>query len=154
MDYEDNLGYLINKAARLTKWDLNNALASVGITSAQWGLIRDIFINEESCHSEDERIQQLTAAAIAERLHADRPTVSCMIEKLVNQGWTYRISNPKDGRSQVILLTDKAKELMPQLGILSENTLEKAIKGFDDNEVLLLKQYLGRMIENLKPKKV
>lgn len=154
MDYEDNLGYLVNKAARLTKWDLNNALASVGITSAQWGLIRDIFINEENCHSEDERIQQLTAAAIAERLHADRPTVSCMIEKLVNQGWTYRISNPKDGRSQVILLTDKAKELMPQLGILSENTLEKAIKGFDDNEVLLLKQYLGRMIENLKPKKV
>ena len=150
MDCEDNLGYLINKAARMTKWDLNNSLASLGITSAQWGLIRDLFINEKRCNSEDERLHKLTAAAIAERLHADRPTISCMIERLVNQGWTYRISNPKDGRSQMILLTDKAKELMPKLGHLSENTLKKATKGFDDNEVEQLKQYLNRMIENLK----
>jgi MarR family transcriptional regulator for hemolysin len=151
MDNDGNLGYLINKAARLTKWDLNNAMSGSGVTSAQWGLIRDLFINEKKCKSEDERLHKLTAAAIAERLNADRPTISCMIERLVNQGWTYRVSNPKDGRSQMILLTDKAKEIMPRLEFFGDKTIEKAVKGFDDKEVEQLKQYLLRMIENLKP---
>lgn len=150
MDCENNLGYLINKAARMTKWDLNNSLTSSGITSAQFGLIKDIYFNEKKYSDEEERLQKLTPAAIAERLNADRPTISCMIEKLVNQGWTYRISNPKDGRSQIILLTEKAKEMMPKLEFLRGKTLEKAIKGFDDNEVDKLKEYLIRIIENLK----
>ena len=85
MDYEKNLGYLINKAARMTKYDLNNALAEEEITSAQWGLIRDIYLTESMCGSEEEILCKLTPAAIAERLHADRPTISCMVEKLVKQ---------------------------------------------------------------------
>ncbi|MDF2890676.1 MAG: transcriptional regulator [Clostridia bacterium] len=149
MDYSNNLGYLVNKAARMTKWDLNHSLAELGITSTQWGLIRDICINEKMCGNDEERLLKLTPAAIAERLRADRPTVSCMVEKLVKQGWAYRISNPKDGRSQIILLTDKAKGLIPKLEHLSESTLEKATKGFGENEVEQLKQYLMRMIENL-----
>lgn len=151
MDYIDNLGYLINKAARMTKWDLNNSLAKLGITSAQWGLIRDIYIYENMCSSEEERLCKLTPAAIAERLCADRPTISCMIERLVKQDWAYRILNPRDRRSQIILLTDKAKELMPKLEYLSEGTLKKATKGFGENEEEQLKQYLIMMIENLKP---
>jgi MarR family transcriptional regulator for hemolysin len=150
MDYIDNLGYLVNKAARMTKWDLNNSLTELGITSAQWGLLRDIFMNEKVCSSEEKRFYKLTPASIAERLRADRPTISCMIEKLVTQGWAYRIFNPKDRRSQIILLNDKAKELIPKLERLSENTLGKATKGFDQKEVEQLKQYLIRMIENLK----
>jgi DNA-binding MarR family transcriptional regulator len=149
MDYKDNLGYLINKAARMTKWDLNNSLLSLGITSTQWGMIRDISLTEKTCITEEERLNKLTPAAIAERLCADRPTVSCMLEKLVKQGWAYRISNPKDRRSQIILLTDKAKELIPSLERLSESTLEKAVKGFGENEVEQLKHYLARVIENL-----
>lgn len=149
MDYSDNLGYLINKASRLAKWDLNNSLAEEGITSAQWGLIRDIYINEKLCNSEEEKLQKLTPAAIAERLRADRPTISCMLERLVKQGLANRISNPKDRRSQMIHLTEKAKELMPKLEFLSDNTLERAVKGFDENEVKQLKQYLMRVIENL-----
>lgn len=151
MDYIDNLGYLINKAARMTKWDLNNSLTESDITPAQWGLLRDIFMNEKVCTSEEERFHKLTPAAIAERLCADRPTISCMIEKLVKQGWAYRVSNPKDRRSQIILLNDKAKELIPKLALLSENTLKKATKDFSENEVKQLKHYLIRMIENLKP---
>ena len=150
MVYEDNLGYLINKASRLTKWDLNNALASSGITSAQWGLIRDIFLTESMYHSEEERLYKLTPAAIAERLHADRPTISCMVERLVKQDLAYRVSNPNDRRSQIILLTDKARELIPKLERLSENTLQKALKEFSEEETKQLKKYLARMIENLK----
>lgn len=149
MDCKDNLGYLVNKAARMMKWDLNNSLLKLDITQAQWGLIREIYRSEMLCSNEEERLNKLTPAAIAERISADRPTVSCMLEKLVKQGWAYRISNPKDRRSQIILLTDKAKEFMPTLERLSEDTLKKAATGFDDNELAQLKLYLARIIENL-----
>ncbi|MDF2591306.1 MAG: transcriptional regulator [Clostridia bacterium] len=149
MDYYDNLGYLINKAARMTKWDLNNALTDVGITSAQWGLIRDIFLTESICNNEAERLCKLTPAAIAERMHADRPTISCMVEKLVKQDFAYRVSNPNDRRSQIILLTDKAKVLIPKLMQLAEDTLEKATTGFSEEDTKQLKEYLSKVIENL-----
>jgi DNA-binding MarR family transcriptional regulator len=149
MDYYDNLGYLINKAARMTKWDLNNALTDVGITSAQWGLIRDIFLTERICNNEAERLCKLTPAAIAERMHADRPTISCMVEKLVKQDFAYRVSNPNDRRSQIILLTDKAKVLIPKLMQLAEDTLEKATTGFSEEDTKQLKEYLSKVIENL-----
>ncbi|OGO77752.1 MAG: hypothetical protein A2Y23_03910 [Clostridiales bacterium GWB2_37_7] len=149
MDHCNNLGYLLNKAARMTKWDLNNALADEGITSTQFGLIKDIYFNEKRCIDEEEKLQRLTPAAIAERLNSDRPTISCMIERLVKQNLAYRISNPKDRRSQIILLTDKAKEIMPMLEFLGDKTMEKAIKGFDEHEEALLKLFLTRIIENL-----
>lgn len=149
MEHKNNLGYLLSKASRLTKWELTNVLMEVGITAAQFGLIKDIYINEMQCQDEEEKLQRLTPAAIAERLHADRPTVSCMIEKLVKQDWAYRVSNPKDRRSQIILLTVKAREMMPKLQLLGETTMDKAVKDFDEQETAQLKQYLMRIIENL-----
>lgn len=149
VDHNNNLGYLIIKTAKLVKWDFNNTLANEGITSAQWGLIRDIYANEKLCSNENDKLQRLTPAAIAERLHADRPTVSCMIERLVKQGWAYRISNPNDRRSQIILLTEKTKELMPKLECMSEKIVERAMQGFAASEKEQFKQYLVRIIENL-----
>lgn len=150
MDCGSNLGYLLSKAARMTKWDLNNTLADEGITFPQWRLLKDIDIHEQKCSNEEERLKLLTPASIAERLNADRPTVSCMLERLVKQDYVYRISHPKDRRSQIILLTDKAKGLMPKLEFLSEKTLEKAVEGLEENEVILLKTLLNHIIDNLQ----
>ena len=149
MEHSDNLGYLLNKAARMTKWDLTNALQAEGITAAQFGLIKDVYVTERLFKDEEEMLQHLTPAAIAERLHADRPTISCMIERLVKQDWVYRASNPKDRRSQIILLTDKAMALMPKLEILGKQTMSKATKDFDEAELNQLKKFLHRIIENL-----
>jgi MarR family transcriptional regulator for hemolysin len=149
MNYGNNLGYLLNKAARMTKWDFNSRLADEGITSTQWGLIRDIYLNEKLCSNEEEKFVRLSPASIAERLQSDRPTVSCMIERLVRQDLAYRISNPKDRRSQEIMLTDKAKQLMPKLEALSDSTIARAVKGLTEEDIGRLKNYLTRIIDNL-----
>jgi DNA-binding MarR family transcriptional regulator len=146
---KDNLGYLLSKASRMTRWDLTNNMAEEGITSAQWGLIRDIYTNELLCKTEEEKYQRLTPAAIAERLHSDRPTISSMVERMVKNGLAYRVSNPKDRRSQIILLTDRTKALMPKLEALGEVTMKKATKDFSEAEVAQLKQLLQRIIDNL-----
>lgn len=149
MDSNQNLGYLLNKAAKMAKWNLNCRLADEGITTPQWGLINDIYVNEKLCQNEEDKLCRLTPAAIAQRLHADRPTVSCMIDRLVKQNLAYRVSNPKDRRSQIILLTDRVKAMMPNLEQLSQETIECAVKGFEPEEIVLLRNLLTRIISNL-----
>ncbi len=140
----NDLGYLINKAARITKWELNNRLSDIGLTSPQFAVLRDVFCNE----NKDETLISLTPASIAERLHADRPTISGIIHRLTKQGWVRRTENPNDRRSQIIVLTDKSKQLMGTLESLSNETIKKGIKDFTEDEIENLKNYLLKIIEN------
>ena len=141
---ERNLGYLLNKAARITKWELNNKLSDLGLTSSQFAVLRDLYT-----HRDSENIHQdLTPAFIALRLHADRPTISGIVERLVKQGWVERVTNPEDRRSQLILLTDKAMELLPTMEAISNDTMEKAMHGLKEEEVEALKTYLTKIINN------
>ncbi|MBB6215899.1 MarR family transcriptional regulator for hemolysin [Anaerosolibacter carboniphilus] len=140
----NDLGYLINKAARLTKWELKNKLSDVGLTSSQFAVIREIGCNE--CKSDN--TISLSPAAIAERLHSDRPTISGIIQRLTNQGWVRRTENPNDRRSQIIVLTEKSKELMENFESLSNEAIKRGIWDFKEEEIENLKGYLRRIIDN------
>jgi DNA-binding MarR family transcriptional regulator len=142
----NDVGYLINKAARLTKWELNNRLGDVGLTSPQFAVLREIFCNE----SKGDDKEYLTPAAIAERIYADRPTISGIIQRLTNQGWVRRIEKPNDRRSKIIVLTDKAIVLMGTLDSLSSETMKKGLKDFSEEEIENLKKYLLKIINNFK----
>lgn len=141
----DELGHLLLNASRRLKWSLAGRLADVGLTFPQWMVLNDIYVIEkekkESCY--------LTPASVAERLNVDRPTISGIIERLEKNSWVYRIINAEDRRSYIIMLTDKAKELMSELETLGNQAIEKAVKGFTDDELKQLKQYLQRIIDNL-----
>ncbi|MDF2519630.1 MAG: putative transcriptional regulator [Clostridia bacterium] len=150
MDYNNNLGHLLSKAARMTKCDFSNRLSQYEITPAQWGVLKDISIQEALCISEEEKMHILTPAAIADRIHADRPTISGVIDRLVKQQLVNRISNPKDRRSQVILLTDKARTIIPELEALSDLTAQYAVEGFSEDEVKQFEDFLQRVIKNFK----
>lgn len=143
-EQEKNLGYLLNKAARLTRWELNNKLSDLGLTAAQWAVIKDIQLHEK----ETDQYQYLTAAAIAQRLNNDRPTMTGIIQRLIKNEWVFRRVNPVDGRSQIVLLTDKARALIPKMEQLSEETMQVAMKGFTPHETAVLTQALLRIIEN------
>lgn len=140
----DDLGHMLMSSAKLIKWDLSGRLGDVGLTSPQWMVLSDIFVHEDS---EDINLK-LIPAAIAERLNIDRPTISGIIERLEKQGWVYRVNNPEDRRSYIIMLTNKAKLIMSKLDELSSLTMEQALKGFAEEEISQLKQYLHRIINN------
>ena len=139
-----SLGYLITKASKTTKWDLSNRLtdADLGLTASQFAVIKDIEVSETMS-------SDTTPAEIAKRLNSDRPTVSGILERLVKQGWVYRVTHPEDRRSHFIKLTDKAKENLGLLEELSNSTMEKALEGFKEDELQNLMEYLGRVIRNL-----
>lgn len=145
----DDLCHMLMNSSRLLKWNLTGRLGDVGLTSPQWMVLNDIMVHEDS----GDISMSLTPASIAERLNFDRPTVSGIIERLEKQSWVYRVINPEDRRSYIIMLTDKTKELMSELEELSSLTVEQALKGFTEAEISQFNQYLKRVINNLHYKK-
>lgn len=63
-------------------------------------------------------------AMIAERLLADRPTVTGIIQRLLQKEWILIKHNPKDKRSHLIFLTDETKTLIQEI----ENVSDEVIK--------------------------
>ncbi|ERI95000.1 transcriptional regulator, MarR family [Clostridiales bacterium oral taxon 876 str. F0540] len=140
----DNIGYLINKASRSLRWQLNKSLEKYNITSTQWSVLKDLNIL-----SEKNRNQEATPAAIANRLNMDRPTMSGVMNRLVKNGWIKTETNPGDKRSQIINLTDKSKDVLFELEALSDEILIQALKEFETEEKEILKGLLIRIIDNL-----
>ncbi len=142
----DDLGLMLLDSSRRLKWNMTSRLTDVGLTFPQWMVIYDISNREVSGADRSDS----TPAAISGRLNVDRPTVSGIIERLEKNGWVFRSGHPEDRRSCLIMLTAKAKELVSELEQQRKLAVEQAMKGFSEEEMLQLRQYLGRIIDNLK----
>lgn len=141
--HSDSLGFLLNNAARLIKLDFSNRINKLGITFSQFLVIKDLYFHKGD--NEDD----FTLGSIAERLSSNRPNMTGIIERLEKQGLIKRSLNPRDKRSQIINLTDKSKDIMQELQQMSKETTAEALKGFNEEESLRVKEYLFKIINNL-----
>lgn len=144
---DKSLGHILHKAAMFSKCNFSNLLSNEGLTPSQFRVIKDIY----TC-SKEQSNSLLTPACIAKRLHKDRPTISGIIERLESQGWVERIKNPEDKRSCIIILSQKAKSQIPELDKLSVENVSAIVEGFSEEERVLFKRYLLKVIDNLSKK--
>lgn len=145
-DMADDLGLMLLDSSRRLKWNMTSRLMDVGLTFPQWMVIYDISGRNATVTDGSD----CTPATISGRLNVDRPTISGIIERLEKNGWVFRSVHPEDRRSCIINLTAKAQELVSELEQQRQLAVEQAIQGFSKEEILQLKQYLGRIIDNLK----
>jgi MarR family transcriptional regulator, lower aerobic nicotinate degradation pathway regulator len=143
---EQNLGYLLNKATLGIKWELSCRLKNFDLTVPQWSVLRDLYV-QEMLPAEERKV---TPADTAGRLLVDRPTISGIVDRLCKKQLICTEPNPLDRRSQLLMLTDDAKRLMPMLESKSQAALEQACKGMTEGEIQDLKKLLDRVIHNLK----
>ena len=141
-----SIGYLLNKAARMTRYHLESQLTEIGLTVQQYAVIRDID-RYDNC---DEKEEYLTPALVAKRLGFNRPTITGVLDRLETSGWVTRETNPKDRRSQFIKLTNKAREKLPLLEACSKVTMNDTLKGLSENEINDLSRYLNIIIKNIE----
>jgi len=142
----ENLGYLLNKSTHLLKADLSTRLSRLEMTVPQWAVLRDLYEQEELPLEE----RKVTPAHVAERLHADRPTISGITYRLMAKDFLKSIPHPSDRRSQLLLLTDKSRELLPQIERMSRESIEQALSGIEQSDIQQLVRSLQRMISNLQ----
>ena len=122
----NNLGYLLHKVSIMTKTELSNQLKEYKITAP---------------------------AMIAERLLADRPTVTGIIQRLLQKGWIFIKHNPKDKRSHLIFLTNETKALIQEIEHVSDEVIKSATVSIPKEEIENTVRVLQSMIRNLQKSK-
>lgn len=142
MILDNDIGYILHKAAMISKNTLTNNLCAYNLTPGQFTVLKAI--------SDSNQQAGLSPAVIAEKLDCDRPTVSGIIDRLETQGWIMRLLNPDDKRSYIIQLTEKSNHILSHFEEIKEANNNILLKGFREEEAILFKNYLLRVIDNFK----
>lgn len=133
----NNLSYMINMASRQLKNKLDKALKEYDITAAQFSVIIQIYLSENP----------ITAAEIAQRLGADRPTISGIINRLEKKNIVFKVPNPNDKRSSYLQIYKEAKELVNRMITISDELTTDTFSIYSKEETIKLKDMILRLIE-------
>lgn len=95
------------------------------------------------------RTEVCTMKDIAERIHRTKPTVTVLVDKLVEMGYVVKEKSSEDNRVTFIRLTDKGQGVKPILNLISERLNAKVYNGFTETEADALESSLQRLYENL-----
>ena len=57
----------------------------------------------------------MTPSQLADAIDTDAPTTSGLLDRLVRDGWVVSTPNPDDGRSRLVVLTERATDVLPSV---------------------------------------
>ncbi|WP_084191817.1 MarR family winged helix-turn-helix transcriptional regulator [Tissierella creatinophila] len=141
-----NIGFILNYCSKLLRNRLNRELEKEDITLSQFATIKDIEMNSFKYGQE----VGVTAVEISERLDMDKPTISGIINRLVDKDYVKKLSNPNDKRSFILKLTDKSKAKLPILEKINDSVVNDAIEGLTKDEIDMFKKITKKIIENMR----
>jgi DNA-binding MarR family transcriptional regulator len=135
---DDNLGYLVNRAARLLAQLFSRRLQRHGVALAQWAILLFLYARDGQTQRELSRVVAI-----------EPPTVARTIDRMVRDGLVRREPHPHDGRATRILLTPRAVALQAELVAESMAVNQLAARVLSAEELQTLKTLLRRVIDGL-----
>lgn len=138
-----DIGRGINLCSKLIKNRMNKELEDYKITSIQFSVLKFI-----EMHNDESRFN--TAANISQMLDMDKPTISAVINRLIEKDYIEKRPHPTDGRAWVLSLTDRYKENSSSMEEKSEEVINLAVCGLNEEEVMYFNRTLSKIIGNLK----
>lgn len=140
-DHNQSLGYLTGLASRMFNKILAMRFQEAGIdmTAEQWGAIL-ILLNSEA----------MTQGQLGERLYLEKSSVSRLTDGLERRGWIIRIKDPKDSRQKLVMPTPKVLDTAGHCTAIARAVLKEAQLGMTENEMLVCRSLLSRIITNLE----
>jgi DNA-binding MarR family transcriptional regulator len=135
------MGWVVAYCTRRLQEGLKVEFAKAGyrVSAEQWAIVTQLSI-------EDGLSQQV----LADRFHKSKVAAFHLITKLEEQGLIVRRPNPEDGRSNLIHLTDKGREMVSTLVPLAQHNLDRALAGISPSDVERTRSVLFKMALNLK----
>lgn len=113
--------------------------ANLAITHEQWTLLSAL------CN-EDGQTQQ----SLSEKTFRDKTSVTRLINKLESRSLVVRVTDKYDQRTNLIYLTAQGKSVETTTTQIIKETYKKAIEGISEKDILICKDVLNRVFENLK----
>jgi DNA-binding MarR family transcriptional regulator len=135
---DDNLGYLVNRTARLMAQMFSRRLQRHGVALAQWAILLFLYAKDGQTQRELSRVVAI-----------EPPTVARTIDRMVRDGLVRREPHPHDGRATRIRLTPRALALREELVAESMAGNQLAARVLRADELETLKTLLRRVIDGL-----
>ncbi|MGD9158853.1 MAG: MarR family transcriptional regulator [Desulfobacteraceae bacterium] len=140
-DRNKSLGHLTGLANRL----LSNRLArrfresGIDMTAEQWGALL-VLINGDA----------MTQVKLGKKLCLEKSSVSRLVNGLERRGWIERTKSKDDNRQKLVSVTENALETAEQCASIAKDVLEEAQQGMSEDERLVCRSFLTRIIGNLE----
>ena len=137
-------GFLITKIKQLHSRALAQCISDKGIDafSGEQGKILFVLWQKD----------KITQKELATEIGLAKNTITVMLEKMEKNNLIRRITDEKDKRKSLVILTDYAKSLKKSFDEISDEMLKKVYKGFSEEEIDKYEEYLHRIIRNLEEK--
>ena len=134
---ENEYALFLNNMQNMCSFDISGIIR--GITPAEFALMYITALqNKEG---------SMTVAQAADRLHVSVPAVSRTLKNLEGKGYITRAVNEHDRRSVNISLSTSGTELLISNLRRFENTMERILSHFTDNELRTMMQLQSKFIQ-------
>ena len=140
-DRNKSLGHLTGLANRLLSNRLARSFRESGIdmTAEQWGSLL-VLINGGA----------MTQGQFGEKLCLEKSSVSRLLNGLERRGWIIRKISEDDSRQKLVSVTENAVKTAEKCASIATAVLEEAQKGLSEDERLVCRSFLSRIISNLE----
>lgn len=118
----------------------NKVLAEYGITLRQVLVLAYLELHPQ---------ETVTQKTLEDRMHLSNPTVTSLIQTMMNRGWVYRKQEASDNRKYRLFMTQKAKDMLPRYHASSMEMDRSFYQGFTPEELETLKNMLQRIKKNI-----
>lgn len=94
--------------------------------------------------------ERYTMQELAEKIHRTKPTVTVLVDKLVQLGYVVKEKSRDDNRVTFLCLTEQGRALQPLFEAVSEVLNKTVYQGLSDTEAEQLERLLQKVKNNLK----
>ncbi len=136
---DSSIGYLVGRLSRAIIKRLSKKFqdAGMGVSYEQWSILVHLY-------RQDGQTQQ----ALARTAVKDKAAITRLLNGLEKKNIVLRIPDHSDKRSNLVYLTNKAKELKPHLVGFVEEMLHEAEQGIDPEEMNQCRMTINRIFAN------
>lgn len=135
-------GYLISRIKQVGTRIFDRMLSDSGIDSfngAQGRILYVLWQNDE-----------ISISSLSAQTSLANTTLTAMLDRMEKSDLIERRPDPKDRRNKLIALTKKAEALKGDYLDISQKMNELYYKGFSEEEIKILENYLQRILTNLE----
>lgn len=94
--------------------------------------------------------EDISISSLSAQTSLANTTLTSMLDRMEASGLIIRKPDPKDRRSRLIALTDKAKALQGDYDRISQRMNELYYADFNEDEIIRFEAYLQRVLDNLE----
>ena len=131
----DSAGYLINHMARLFAQELTARIKPLGLTTGTFPALLELWDQDG-----------LTQKQLVTRLGIEQATMANTLNRMERDGLVTRRKDPKDGRAQLVWLTERARRLQGPAIAAAEGVNGDLLSGLTGDEQAQLLALMGKVI--------